>query len=239
VIAIEDEWVAATSDRALWVRYPRPAFLAEVWAGFDDSPERPYRMDSRGLVEIPLREFGDVVASAGAQELVFRVRLRDKNGDEAVGQVAVYRRPVRRPVECLFCLRDEDGLSSEERAMSCSTCDFCRTYLGWVYCAARVWNERLRMRDFRRLRAGYTCSKWEGEYPGEPFSDWEELHLKGKRVCTKPVVSDNLLGAVLRCGVVTQVTAGRLFVRWDSDDHPGVWVCKFHFNTCFQIAGQA
>jgi hypothetical protein len=94
----------------------------------------------------------------------------------------------------------------------------------------RGWEEKLSERDFVRLRAGFACSHWDGEYPGEPFSEWEALRLKGKRLY------EAIPGR--GSGVVTQVAEGRLCVRWDGDapsDHQTAWVCKFHYEKFFIV----
>lgn len=239
VVSLDDNQLGAASDWALWLRCPRGLFTSEVRAGFDGSAERCYRINSRGLVKIPLREFTDVVAAAVDRDMPFRIRLREKGGAEPMGHVAVYRWRRTIAAECVFCQSDGDDLPAEERAMTCSTCDFCairknsRTGLALYYCRMCGWAENLTERDFARLRAGYSCSHWKGEYPGEPFSEWEALLLKGKRVYTK-LRHEIIPGR--GSGVVAQVAEGRLCVHWDgdvTDDDQTNCVCKFHYEKYF------
>lgn len=234
VVDFDVSWFKATSDRALWIKTPGSAFQSEVEAGFDGSPERLYRMDDKGLTEIPLREFSDVVAASTEQDLTFKVHLVERDGREAIGQIGVCRLHVAGQ-ECHFCLYDKEGLGLEERSRSCYTCSLCHRGPDYIYCEAGTWRERLQTPDFDRLKAGNVCPKWEGEYPGEAFADWESLIYKGKRVYANPNAEEfGIPGHTF--GVTTKLVEGRLCIRWDenlSQIHSEIWVCKFHFGWYF------
>jgi hypothetical protein len=90
----------------------------------------------------------------------------------------------------------------------------------------------LKRREFDRLMARNTCSRWQGEYPGEPFG-WSALSLVGKRVRTR-IPMDTRFGAPLKGGgVVIRLDDGAVSVRWDVGSRSGnfdTWLCKFCFD---------
>lgn len=230
LLSLEEDWMSAVSDRALWLRCPRGAFSSELSVTLGVA-ERRYRMDRTSLVQIPLREFSDVIAATADQELWFTVRLRDNRDELNVGRVAVYRPPDRGEGECEFCRWESSDLPIEERGKSCSTCFFCRHHRTAYYCSSGEWTERLDVRDFQRRRADYVCSRWQGVYPGEPFDEWEELHLRGKRIRVTQEAGAIARGA---SGIVVGVAQGKARLRWDVEAAGGsqfALVCKFHYQS--------
>ena len=59
-ITLSREDFAATSDKALFVRLPRPRFVTKIDVGFDRAKSRPYQVEvNKDEITIPLRDFGD------------------------------------------------------------------------------------------------------------------------------------------------------------------------------------
>jgi len=59
-LTVSRDCFAATSEKALWLRFPRPRWVDKVDVGFDRFKSRPYLVEvSKRELPIPLREFGD------------------------------------------------------------------------------------------------------------------------------------------------------------------------------------
>ena len=59
-IILSREDFAATSNKALFVRLPRPRFVRKIDVGFDRAKSRPYQVEVKEEeITIPLRDFGD------------------------------------------------------------------------------------------------------------------------------------------------------------------------------------
>ncbi|MEW6049079.1 MAG: hypothetical protein AB1609_21850, partial [Bacillota bacterium] len=152
IITVAPDWVRAASEKALWLRCEPSTVRPELRAGFGDAL-RSYRLDRTGVVEIPLREYCDLIAAAQDREHVFRVCIQGRDGAEAAGQIALYKPPVLAE-RCFFCIRHTADLPAEELTKSCATCDFCQQYGEEVLCSAGQWREtRLTRREFDRLMA--------------------------------------------------------------------------------------
>ncbi|MEW6047498.1 MAG: hypothetical protein AB1609_13620 [Bacillota bacterium] len=239
IITVAPDWVRAASDKALWLRCEPGTVRPGLKAGFGDAL-RPYRLDRTGVVEIPLREYCDLIGAAQDREHVFRVWIQGRDGAEAAGQIALYKPPV--PAErCFFCITHTTDLPAEELTKSCATCNFCqlRCHGEEVFCSSGQWSERrLPKRDFERLMATNLCDRWDGEYPGEPFG-WEATRLIGARVRTK-VELEEIFGTPTRGeGLVSGAEAGRLCVRWDSPaGAPTTWFCRYHYDKFCTEASQ-
>ena len=248
IVTVPQDWVQATSDQALWLRCQPGTVRRDVQAGFvrvagdnrrNGDALRQYRFDRTGILEIPLREYCDHIATAPNREHIFRVCVQGLDGTTTAGQIAVYR-PLAPTELCFFCVQDAPDVSREEKEEAgkcCATCSFCiQHFAGEVFCTKGQWEKRLNKEEFNRLMALNVCERWDGEYPGEPFG-WEAAGLYKAAVKTK---LPELFGAAI-CGIgfVIGIETGRICVRWDSPDATAsTWLCRYHYHKyCEQMQG--
>jgi len=90
-LTLSRDCFAATSNRALWLRFPRPRWVDKVDVGFDRSKRRPYSVEVTGReLAIPLRHFGDSVEVGDRQrEYPLRVWLERKGAGRSEGIIGV------------------------------------------------------------------------------------------------------------------------------------------------------
>jgi len=229
LISVSADWVRAASDKALWLRCEPRGFRSHVKAGFGHSL-RSYRLPSRGVIEIPLREFCDYIAEGPEEEHVFRVFVQGRDGAEASGQVARYSAASLTEL-CFFCIRDATDLLPSELTKCCGTCSYCRILPQQeVFCSRGEWTERLSKAEFERRRARDLCGHWDGEYPGQPFSYWEEPELRGAEVRTRGQLEELFGTSVQGTGVICGFERGRVCIQWHLHNIPDTWLCRHHYH---------
>lgn len=86
-IILSREDFAATSNKALFVRLPRPRFVRKIDVGFDRAKSRPYQVEVKEEeITIPLRDFGDSKEIEKRQEesMMIGVQPEGAEPDETV-----------------------------------------------------------------------------------------------------------------------------------------------------------
>lgn len=88
---------AATSKKALWLRFPRPRWVDKVDVGFDRLKSRPYRVEvGKRELAIPLRDFGDSV-EIGDRQQEYQFKVWDDAKDPGCIEAAIAVIPADRP----------------------------------------------------------------------------------------------------------------------------------------------
>lgn len=80
-LTLSRDCFAATSNKALWLRFPRPRWVDKIDVGFDPSKSRPYQVEvGERVLAIPLRHFGDSAEVENRrQEYRFKVWVDTKD----------------------------------------------------------------------------------------------------------------------------------------------------------------
>lgn len=97
-LTLSRDCFAATSNKAIWLRFPRPRWVDKVDVGFDRSKSRPYRVEvGRRELAIPLHHFGDSVEiEERQQEHLFKVWIEPKDAGCNEGIIGVI--PAEQPI---------------------------------------------------------------------------------------------------------------------------------------------
>lgn len=86
-LCLSSEDFIATSERALWLRLPKPRWTDGVWVGFQQGRERRYELKvAESTLAIPLREFSDspeLVDRSNEKSLRIRVNVNGTFHDAA------------------------------------------------------------------------------------------------------------------------------------------------------------
>ena len=102
----------ATTNKALWVRLPRPLFVRNIYGGFDRAKSRFYQVEvERKEVPIPLRDFCDCEEILNPkQEYLFQLFIDSPNKAEST--------PVIRIITASSCKYCQFITSSEQGVLS-------------------------------------------------------------------------------------------------------------------------
>jgi len=120
-LTLSRDCFAATSNKALWLRFPRSRWVDKVDVGFERLKSRPYPVEvSKKELAIPLRHFGDSVEVGDRQQEHFlEVWLEPKNTGCSEGIIGVV--PAEQPAVPIP-LEEENGTLREE---------MLRQWVGW------------------------------------------------------------------------------------------------------------
>jgi small subunit ribosomal protein S9 len=85
-LTISPDDLAATSDKAIWLRMPKPRWVDSIRVGFDQAKSRSYSLKvEENTVAIPLREFGDFEeASDGQEDVALKVWIEHRDWSDEV-----------------------------------------------------------------------------------------------------------------------------------------------------------